>query len=259
MSAEATFWAQRQRPSGGSSAKLVLLALADVHNDHTGECRPKVATLAERCMLSERQVQRTLAGLERDELIARQARHAKRGGYQIANGYKLFIKAGAGAKNPCAPRGDTGVVACAPRGDTGVVAMGATSTSPLEPDIYEPSPESAPERARGALDGQVHQEMVSGEAAVVGDPSTRTAAPAAGRPAPARQERQERGALVAQCPKKGASRETGFDAEAMRERISVALRETARSLKLANGPEPGTGRAAEQAARRTSRALEAVR
>jgi hypothetical protein len=66
MSAQATFWAQRQRPSGGLGAKLVLLTLADIHNDHSGECRPKVATLAERCMLSERQAQRILTGLERD-------------------------------------------------------------------------------------------------------------------------------------------------------------------------------------------------
>lgn len=43
------------------------------------------------------------------------------------------------------------------------------------------------------------------------------------------------------------------EAQAMRKRISAKLRETARNLKLPNGPEPGTGRAVEQAARRAVR------
>jgi Helix-turn-helix domain len=145
MSALATFWAQRQRPSGGPSALLVLLALADIHNDHTGECRPKVATLAARCMLSERQIQRTLGRLEKDGLIARAARYSKRGGYQIANGYRLAIS----VEKPCAPSPDTDVTPCKPspdmdvtpyesRGDARVGAMGVTSTSPLEPTKIEP-------------------------------------------------------------------------------------------------------------------------
>lgn len=62
MSFEATAWAMRQR-AGGPGPKLVLLALSDHHNRTSGQCNPKIDTLAVEAEMSERSVRRHLIAL----------------------------------------------------------------------------------------------------------------------------------------------------------------------------------------------------
>jgi hypothetical protein len=61
------------RTSLPSTQKFVLVALADIANDH-GECYPSVATLMERCSLSERAVQGALSALEAQHFLRRELR-----------------------------------------------------------------------------------------------------------------------------------------------------------------------------------------
>ena len=88
-----------------SSLKLVFMALADAADDDGGSCYPKVATLARKASISERQAQRNLKTLRSDDWCSvvgneRGGRHTCR--YRI-NVYKLKKEAQA-AKD--ALRGD---------------------------------------------------------------------------------------------------------------------------------------------------------
>lgn len=51
--------------------KVVLLALADCHNGHTGQCNPRIKLVAEVAQMSERSVHRKLNDLEEAGLIER--------------------------------------------------------------------------------------------------------------------------------------------------------------------------------------------
>lgn len=74
MSVRATTWAFGQRV-GSPMAKLVLLALADHHNDETdADPFPAIRTIAAETEMNERSVRRHLEALEVAGLIARQAR-----------------------------------------------------------------------------------------------------------------------------------------------------------------------------------------
>ncbi len=67
-------WAFRQRV-GSPMAKLVLLSLADHHNDETGtDPFPAIETIAAETEMNERSVRRHLEALEAAGLIARRAR-----------------------------------------------------------------------------------------------------------------------------------------------------------------------------------------
>lgn len=59
--------------AGPAAARLVLLALADFADDG-GRCWPSVTTLAKKCGLSARSVNRCIADLERDGYLTREAR-----------------------------------------------------------------------------------------------------------------------------------------------------------------------------------------
>ncbi len=87
-----------------SDQKLVLMMLADYHNDETDQCNPTIARLAEDCVLGERTVQRALSALARHYVIGIQRGG---GGRRSASNYLLLfmqvLKQGA---SPIEPKGD---------------------------------------------------------------------------------------------------------------------------------------------------------
>ena len=94
--------------------KMVLLALADCHNSRTGQCNPRIETLAEKVGLSVRSIQYILKALKKAGYIAPIKR--RKGRKQAANQYALALD--------------------------GVVFQHATSctlkTKPIAPCIIEP-------------------------------------------------------------------------------------------------------------------------
>jgi len=67
VSASATFWAWSQDVR--SSHKLVLLALANCHNDSTGQCNPSVQYISDQTGLNRKTVMSSLSSLEKTGLI----------------------------------------------------------------------------------------------------------------------------------------------------------------------------------------------
>jgi len=98
------------KPPVGGSALLVLLALADNANDE-GVCWPSIATLAHKCVLSERQVQRMLRSLETRGLVRTEERKDEKGEHH-SNVYTVLD-----VVTPVSPGGD---IATPPGGDNGV-------------------------------------------------------------------------------------------------------------------------------------------
>lgn len=92
MSHIATAWAFDQ--SGiSSTAKLVLIFLADYHNHTTNLCFPSRAALAGKCCCDEKTVTRAIQELSAAGLIAVQSRKEK-SGRQTSNTYTLHISGG---------------------------------------------------------------------------------------------------------------------------------------------------------------------
>jgi hypothetical protein len=117
-------WAWRQKLP--PTPKLVLMALADAADDH-GVCWPSVTTLARKCSVSPRTVQRMLKVLDEQELLVAESRH-RQSGARSSNRYLLQLTGG----DNLSPS-DTG--ATTPRQP----CQGPmTRVSPLEPPI-EPS------------------------------------------------------------------------------------------------------------------------
>ncbi|TNE87035.1 MAG: helix-turn-helix domain-containing protein [Gammaproteobacteria bacterium] len=67
VSASATFWAWNQ--SVKSSHKLVLLSLANCHNDSTGQCNPSIKYISDQTGLNRKTVLSSLSALEEMDLI----------------------------------------------------------------------------------------------------------------------------------------------------------------------------------------------
>lgn len=87
MSVKATKWAwESELPSG---LKLVLLALADCHNSRSGQCNPRIDTIAEKTNRSVRSVQYAMKDLGSMGYI-RPIRRRK-GARQAANQYELAL------------------------------------------------------------------------------------------------------------------------------------------------------------------------
>lgn len=80
-------WAWRQPLT--PTHKLVLMALADAADDH-GVCWPSVATLARKCSVSARTVQRALRALIEQRLLAAESRR-RSDGSSISNRYRLLL------------------------------------------------------------------------------------------------------------------------------------------------------------------------
>lgn len=74
MSAKATFWAWDQRGLS-SSQKLVLLCLADNHNEDSGRCDPSVQFIADKTALNRKTILRALSDLEDLGLVVSEKRH----------------------------------------------------------------------------------------------------------------------------------------------------------------------------------------
>ena len=70
MSFDAMAWALRQTLDSGTD-KFVLVALADHHNQKTGQCNPSIARLAEETCFSEVTVRRSLGRLVDRRLVER--------------------------------------------------------------------------------------------------------------------------------------------------------------------------------------------
>lgn len=139
-------WEQQLVPS----LKLVLMALADAADD-SGQCWPSVRTIAAKCCISERTVQRVMKDFKSMGLLLVEAR-ATTSGRQTSNCYYLALIRYPDKLSPSQPRcrgeGDTAVTPrvsklCHPPGDIAV--------SPLEPPdehITEPPPQPAARKAK---------------------------------------------------------------------------------------------------------------
>lgn len=117
MSISAVAWALKVKIPD-PIAKLILISLADHHNESTGLCCPRNALMAEVAGCSERTVIRKLAALRDAGLIEINARFC--GKRQTTNSYRLII--GCQAVTPPKPEG------C--QADT---HEGDTAMSPQEP------------------------------------------------------------------------------------------------------------------------------
>ena len=81
MSAQATFWAWKQELNGRS--KLVLLYLANCHNQDTGDCFPSASHVAKITGLNVKTVFTSLGELERLELIKRDGKAGSSNRYAL--------------------------------------------------------------------------------------------------------------------------------------------------------------------------------
>lgn len=79
MSWHATAEIKRLRKGITQSEKLVLMMLADYANEKTGQCNPSVKDISDDCVMSVRQVQRLLTGLEKRVLLQIDNRRGGRG------------------------------------------------------------------------------------------------------------------------------------------------------------------------------------
>ena len=72
-------------------ARLVLLVLANRHNQETGRCDPSVARICEDAQLSERAVRKSLRELEQLKLIVTVERKQRtgRGKHNLTNRYRI--------------------------------------------------------------------------------------------------------------------------------------------------------------------------
>ena len=92
MSHIATSWAFKQKGIS-STAKLVLIFLADYHNHKTELCFPSRTLLAEDCCCDERTITRSIQELRASGLIAYEERAAANG-RKTSNTYQLFLSKG---------------------------------------------------------------------------------------------------------------------------------------------------------------------
>lgn len=110
------------------AAKMLLVCLANAHNNETGLCCPSVARLADESSMSRRSVQRWLKWLADEGYI--EVIERADNGRQQANEYRIagFVR---GAKLTPSPRG-RGDTADTGEGDTGDTGEGDTVGTPLK-------------------------------------------------------------------------------------------------------------------------------
>ena len=92
MSFEAMAWAVRQK-TGGSTAKLILLMLANHANGYSGQCNPSHKLMAEECEISESCLKDNLKKLKDAGLISIKANRTKDGN-NLTNDYVLNMTEG---------------------------------------------------------------------------------------------------------------------------------------------------------------------
>jgi hypothetical protein len=132
-------WAWDQSLAPGP--KLVLMALADASDDG-GICWPRVATIAKKCSLSKRTVQRVLREFEVEGLLWVQAKYAADGS-QRANTYRLNFRGDklSPHENPDLPR-DAGVAGPASGARRGPPDKPTSSLKPPTNQNIEPPPQN---------------------------------------------------------------------------------------------------------------------
>lgn len=145
MSIKAMNWAWEQ--SLPCSPKLILMALADAADD-SGDCWPKVKTIARKCNVSERTVQRVMKEFIADGLLELTARF-NQDGRQISNNYRLLLGQRYPDKlSPSLPEAQGRVTLMSPPGVTQLCrGQGDKAMSYQEPPI-EPKYESPPTELR---------------------------------------------------------------------------------------------------------------
>lgn len=92
MSAEATFWAWQQRVK--STHKLVLLSLANCHNEANGQCNPSVAYIASATGLDRKTVMSAMSQMENMGLILRIKSTGSSTNYRLSLGQITSTKNG---------------------------------------------------------------------------------------------------------------------------------------------------------------------
>ncbi len=154
-------WEQQLVPS----LKLVLMALADAADD-SGQCWPSVRTIAAKCCISERTVQRVMKDFKSMGLLLVEAR-ATTSGRQTSNCYYLALTRYPDKLSPSPPRcGGEGDTAVTPRVSKLRHPPGDIAVSPLEPPdehIIEPPPQPAARKAKSLEfpDRLTHSEQVA--------------------------------------------------------------------------------------------------
>lgn len=121
MSIKAMQWAWNVPLS--SNLKLILMALAD-NADDEGICWPRVNTIAKKCSVAPRTVQRAIKTLQSLDLLGKSPRFDKESGRQTSNVYQLRITTPHVNKSPPPPKGG-------PAGD-GDVTLPPSTTSPAD-------------------------------------------------------------------------------------------------------------------------------
>lgn len=77
-------------PSGDNTTRIVLLAICRTANADDGfSCKPFVRTIAEIARVCERTARKHIRILEEDGLVEVTSRRHQRGGWQVANAYRL--------------------------------------------------------------------------------------------------------------------------------------------------------------------------
>ena len=132
--------------------KLVLLILADYHNDETGQCNPGLERLAADCLLSTRRTSQTIASLERKGLVSTLHRRLN-GGHYGSNWYQLNC---VGAPSEVFSHGEQGDGAKSPTPPS-ELSKASHAKSPYlrtvrEPKDIEPSPSPSERGTRKEID-----------------------------------------------------------------------------------------------------------
>lgn len=133
-------WVWEHSDAGGTD-RLVLLAIADAADDNGRNAWPSVATIASKCNVSERTVQRSIQSLEDAGELKVTKQGGGHGGMRAdrrPNRYALPVPDGA---TDCHPERGDGVTPVTERGDT-VVADGVTPLSP-NPSLNVPERDDA--------------------------------------------------------------------------------------------------------------------
>lgn len=147
-------WEQSLPPT----SKLLLMALADIADD-AGACWPRIRTLALKCCISERTVQRTLKQFEALDLLEIKPRFTAGGG-QTSSAYQLRLSSPPDKLSPPRSHGggesDTGdtrgvTKPCHPRGDIALSPQEPPHQSPTEPPLPLHYPPMLPLSSRPAL------------------------------------------------------------------------------------------------------------
>jgi len=138
-------WLQVLSPS----SKLVLMALADAADDQ-GICWPSVPTLARKCSVSPRTVQRVLKALTEQQLLVSEQRHRPDGSCS-SNRYRLGLTGGDNLSRAPVTRVTTPRQPCQGALDTGVTP-GTTIGTVIESPQLPTAPQSSMDDSRGGQD-----------------------------------------------------------------------------------------------------------